>query len=297
MNFRLICRFLFFYYVFSFSCLSNANPVSNNQASADAASSSLSDKKKVVSNPAASTGVDISSSKEKKVVSVNRTSYEYGFHYKTLSSPVSTKHDLIEFFSVLCGHCQEEQSSRIKDTINGAGLYTVLRDKYKIDFVQFHVSFLGRKKFANNLQREYAKAYYLGNDVVTKYLDEVISRMTDVLALHKLEYDQKKNDEFFKKIFKDIGVSESDYNALKYDFNAHKAYEEMLTVISDLGQNISSVPSYLVKGKYFINVHNLVYKNSEDAKNKKRISGEFNYSEEVYSIVNYLMKLDSKKKI
>ena len=165
--------------------------------------------------------------------------------YTTISPVTVQVDDVVEIFSLSCGHCKnlENVLQRIKDTTT-------------IEFQKTHVVFSeDTLRFAYLFYA--AETQFKGND--TQHFEF----MGKLFELIQTDFDKLSSEDKTRK----IGVLFQAYNMQSpqtLNEAQYMAIQKQTNLAQDLSEelNVSSVPAILVKGKYLINMNG--HKNAEE---------------------------------
>ncbi|WMQ74103.1 MAG: Thiol:disulfide interchange protein DsbA [Sodalis sp.] len=164
--------------------------------------------------------------------SASAASFTKGQQYVQLDKPVTSKHQVLEFFSFYCPHCyQFEQVYHISSKVNKALPAGTKMTKY-------HVDFLG--PMGKQLTQAWAVAMALGVE------DKVSPLLFD--GLQKTKVIQTPDD--VRALFVKAGVSEEEYDFAWNSFVVKSLVVQQKKADADL--QLRSVPAMFVNGKYMV---------------------------------------------
>lgn len=172
-------------------------------------------------------------------LSVAQTGFQEGKHYEVVAKDRSSRIEVTEFFSLFCGHCFQFEA--LIDTLK-ASL------KPEATFQKSHVSYLPRDN--EQAQKAIVKAFLTMRELEKE--EELTKQFFAAIHVKGLKMD---TIEEIKKIFLANDVNETAFDMI---FNSEEiAYraDEMSKLW--LEKKVSSVPTFLVNGKYLINMQSL----------------------------------------
>ncbi len=157
-----------------------------------------------------------------------------GEHYQVISDKATAEPEVIEFFSFWCPHCYSFEP-------------IVKNMKKKLDentaFKKVHVNFMGSA--SKQLQEQATRAMMVGralkkedamNLAIFKYIHVQRSSITSLKDL--------------QNIFTVNGVEPADFDKLAKSFGVNSQVQKNNKIIQQYRKNLSSVPSFIVNGKY-----------------------------------------------
>lgn len=184
------------------------------------------------------------------------TQYEEGVHYDVIPGQATSSPEVVEFFSLFCGHCWnfEPVAKALDKGIQGAKLQ------------KSHVEFLGGPKRGRLLTQGYATA------IVLK-AEEPVSEA--IFKRHFVERDYIETLPELRDVFVKAGIKGSDFDKAYNSFPTQSLMARMAQKAKKYG--IRATPTVVVNGIYRI-------KNSG-------FSTAANAEQEYVKLVNHLLTL------
>lgn len=161
---------------------------------------------------------------------LNTLSFSEGVEYQLIRKPLSSKPDIVEFFSFYCKPCYLFSGNEtISKTIQAA------LDNKKI--AKYHVSLMG--PLGDELTEAWAIANVLGKaDVIERLLFE------------EVQSGHVSSVEDIKETFLKAGVKKSDYVKLQSSDAVQDYVKLQKNAVNEF--EVSGTPSFYIKGKYKI---------------------------------------------
>lgn len=157
--------------------------------------------------------------------------YKEGEHYRVIRQQATPEPQVMEFFSILCGHCYNFEHLVHKMTA---------QLPENVEFKRNHVDFVGRK-VGNHYTRAFATSVVVGEE------EKVLPLLFD-------EVHRKKNymqsPESIRAKLVDNGIDGAAYDAAINSFAVNGLVSQMQKNTSKF--QIRGVPTFIVNGKYQI---------------------------------------------
>lgn len=162
--------------------------------------------------------------------------FEEGKHYKIVSENASKAAEVQEFFSYFCPHCFnfEPVVANLKPTLPDG-----------VPFKKVPVGFMGQQ-MGPELQRAFASAQLLNIE------DKITAALFQQIHVNR---KAPANREQLQQVFEAQGVSADTFNSTINSMPVMAAVSEFDQQREKL--NITSVPSFVVNGRYLVNVSSL----------------------------------------
>ncbi len=159
--------------------------------------------------------------------------FKEGTHYTVVSQVGTAEPEVREFFSFLCGHCYnwEPIAHELPKTLPAGTAFN-----------RTHVEFVGRD-IGPYYSQAFAIAYVLG---VTDTLVPAIFEQVQVKKRYASSIDE------LKQLFVDNGVKPEAFDSAANSFPVSTMVAQMRKQTTD--SKITGVPSFIVNGKYKINM-------------------------------------------
>lgn len=177
--------------------------------------------------------------------------FDEGEHYTVISSEVA-KPDIKEYFSAYCPHCE-----MMEPYINSARK-KIRESKRKYDFERSHVSFLGG--VPKSIQRMVTSSMFLAEKLEKQ--DEYVE-----FLFHKIHKEGVKisTPESLQEAMKQFGFTDDE---IKNEMLSSDIQEQTVAAIEEQerlvrGGKLKGVPSFVINGKYLVNLSGLDRKNFE----------------------------------
>lgn len=165
------------------------------------------------------------------IITFNVSANDYKkFYYITQNKIITQSADIVEFFSFYCPHCYNFYhiyDKMIKDQL-----------PKNINIAEYHVSFLG-KSMGKNLTKAWSVAKILG--IQEKIKPIIFNNINNINNLDDV-----------KKIFNSFGISNKIYTDTFNSILAKLFFIQQEKIF--FKSHINSVPAFLIKGKYIINI-------------------------------------------
>lgn len=157
-----------------------------------------------------------------------------GIHYNVVSDALSSKKEVVEYFSFWCPACYRFEA--VIDAIK-SGLSTDMSlNKVQVNFMRFTTP---------EIQDEATKAMLIGRQLGKE------EALNAAIFAHIHEQGQKiesMND--LKKIVMSTGVTEAEFNKELNDESLSALLSENNKQIAELKEHLNGVPNIIVNGKY-----------------------------------------------